>query len=430
MPSNSIDIEDNAEEVHFHYVHEDTDVDLSHSDEVVKLNQKWQYDLDMEHFLRRLPKVELHVHLDGSFDPAILLSNLKINPEKMDSLPHEEFLPWDQTTFMLRSAVEACETLEEFKDLCTCRGKRSLHSMLTCFAVFTPIVRGDLDLIETLAFDFAKRQASQNVVYSEVRYSPHLLAEGSTFGGTESCFPGPVVDAVTRGLRRGEKEYGIIINQILCCIAWRPDWAREIVDLAHERKNNTPCAIVGIDIAAGEEHFDKNAYPHLHDPHYEAFQRAQELSLNVTMHAGEVGDASFVRKAVEEYGATRIGHGYQIANKLHTMEEMKLKNIHFETCPTSSEETGGWTYSRKEWKKHPAVDMLRHGLNVGFNSDDPAVFDTSLTWQYRVAVGKMGLTKKCILKSLENSVNSAFLSNEEKASLRIRINEYVEELKN
>ncbi len=57
MPSNSIDIEDNAEEVHFHYVHEDTDVDSSHSDEVVKLNQKWQYDLDMEHFLRRLPKV-------------------------------------------------------------------------------------------------------------------------------------------------------------------------------------------------------------------------------------------------------------------------------------------------------------------------------------------------------------------------------------
>ena len=180
-----------------------------------------------------------------------------MNPEKMDSLPHEEILPWDQTTLMLRSAVEACETLEEFKDLCTCRGKRSLHSMLTCFAVFTPIVRGDLDLIETLAFDFAKRQASQNVVYSEVRYSPHVLAEGSTLGGTESCFPGPVVDAVTRGLRRGEKEYGIIINQILCCIAWRPDWAREIVDLAHERKNNTPCAVVGIDIAAGEEHFDK-----------------------------------------------------------------------------------------------------------------------------------------------------------------------------
>ena len=58
------------------------------------------------------------------------------------------------------------------------------------------------------------------------------------------------------------------------------------------------------------------------------------------------------------------------------------------------------------------------------------VFDTSLTWQYRVAVGKMGLTKRCILKSLENSVNSAFLSDEEKASLKIRINEYVEELKN
>jgi adenosine deaminase len=195
--------------------------------------------------------------LDGSFDPAILLSHLKKNPEKMNSLPLEEFLPWDQTTFLVRSAVEACDNEEDFHALCTCRGKRSLHSMLTCFTVFIPIVRGNLDLIETLAFDFVKRQARQNVIYSEVRYSPHFLAEGATMGGKECVDPAPVVDAVTRGLRRGEKEFGVFVNQILCCIAWRPDWANDVVELAHKRKADVPCAVVGIDIAAGEEHFDK-----------------------------------------------------------------------------------------------------------------------------------------------------------------------------
>ncbi len=113
----------------------------------------------------------------------------------------------------------------------------------------------------------------------------------------------------------------------------------------------------------------------MYDPHFEAFQRAQELGLNITIHAGEVGDSAFVCKAVNEYGATRIGHGYRIARDLDVMEKMRLKNIHFEACPTSSVETGGWNYGKeddKDWRKHPAVDMLRYGLNVGINSDDPA----------------------------------------------------------
>ena len=86
----------------------------------------------------------------------------------------------------------------------------------------------------------------------------------------------------------------------------------------------------------------------MYDPHFEAFQRAQELGLNITIHAGEVGDSAFVCKAVNEYGATRIGHGYRIARDLDVMEKMRLKNIHFEACPTSSVETGGWNYGKED----------------------------------------------------------------------------------
>ena len=105
--------------------------------------------------------------------------------------------------------------------MCTCRGKHSLHEMLKCFETFVPIVRGDLDLLETLALDFVKRQSKQNIVYTEVRYSPHFLAKGSDLGGgaredgQESVLDaGPIIDAVTRGLRRGEKEYGVKVRFI------------------------------------------------------------------------------------------------------------------------------------------------------------------------------------------------------------------------
>jgi adenosine deaminase len=224
----------------------------------IRLNHKWRYDLDTdETFLRDLPKVELHVHLDGSFDPELLHSYLASSKKVYDRLPDNAHCPWDDSTIPIRSAIEQCKSKEDLHSLCTCRGKRSLHEMIKCFEHFIPIVRGDLELIERLAYDFAKRQAMQNIIYTEVRYSPHVLAEGGDYTGDTKVEPGPVIDAITKGLRRGEKDYGIKINQILCCIAWRPDFANDVVNLANERRNNFPCAVVGIDIAAGEEHFDK-----------------------------------------------------------------------------------------------------------------------------------------------------------------------------
>ena len=79
--------------------------------------------------------------------------------------------------------------------------------------------------------------------------------------------------------------------------------------------------------------------------------------------------------AVKDYGASRIGHGYRVVKNKATMELMRKKNIHFEACPTSSVETGGWNHTEtghKDRKEHPAMTMIEHGLNVGFNSDDPA----------------------------------------------------------
>lgn len=318
---------------------------LENIDDIHK-NKKWKYDIDKdEMWIQNCPKVELHVHLDGSFDPSTLKAHLE-QTEDYSCLPKETILPWDpNSSFPVRKMVEECRNEEEFESLCTCRGKYSLYAMIQAFEIFIPIVRGKFELIERLAYDFVKRQADQNIIYTEVRYSPHLLAPGGTFHNSNNnsnntmetaiVNADPVVDAVTRGLRRGQSDYpSTVVNQILCCISWRPDWADDVVRIAKERRNDEPCAVVGIDIAAGEEHFDSEQYPELHSPHWKAFQSVKN-DLNVTLHAGEVvvGDGGCnknsgivnVNRAVTEYGATRIGHGYLIFNGVSFMRTMKEK---------------------------------------------------------------------------------------------------------
>jgi len=173
-------------------------------------------------------------------------------------------------------------------------------------------------------------------------------------------------------------------------------------------------------------------FPHLHKPHLEAFRKARDLNLNITLHAGEVGESvSHIKRAVDLYGAQRIGHGYRVVTDPDLMREMREKNIHFEVCPTSSVETGGWAYKNdhdKDWSVHPAALMIRHGMNVGFNSDDPSVFNTSLTWQLRIALGKMGVSKKALLRSFQNTLHAAFLPAEDKYDLQKVMDNFISDL--
>ena len=132
-------------------------------------------------------KVELHVHFDGAFDWDVVYE-----AARGDEMCHpvEAVLPPDPTPFPIRSRVAACGCLADYTKLCTAAGgERSLRAMLECFLTFTPAVRGKLDVIEELAYRFVARQAAQRVVYTEMRYSPQLLAVG---GGDDAPAAAPI----------------------------------------------------------------------------------------------------------------------------------------------------------------------------------------------------------------------------------------------
>ena len=172
-------------------------------------------------------KVELHVHFDGAFDWDVVYE-----AARGDEMCHpvEAVLPPDPAPFPIRSRVAACGCLADYTKLCTAAGgERSLRAMLECFLTFTPAVRGKLDVIEELAYRFVARQAAQRVVYTEMRYSPQLLAVGGGDDAPASAAadPRPVLAAVTRGLRRGEAAHpGTRVNQLLCMICWHPEWSQ------------------------------------------------------------------------------------------------------------------------------------------------------------------------------------------------------------
>jgi adenosine deaminase len=368
-------------------------------------------------WLRNLPKVELHVHLDGSFDLAMLHD---LTRDLAQDVPESFVCAVDGKERPLRAALEACNSPRDLANLVTCKGHRSFLPMLNCFWHILPLVKGRWDVLEELSRRFCKHQAEANIVYTEVRYSPQsflLDPPPAVQGDPQPCVDAAVVvDAVTRGLRRGCAEYGVVVNQILCFIDFKPEWSSRCVELADERRTDFPCAVVGIDCAAGEMHLQENSS--LHEP---AFRRAQELGLNITVHAGELGGSKHIRYAMSNFGAKRIGHGYAIVGDAELFREAVEKCIHFEGCPTSSKETGAWTgpaADRLDWASHPIKAMLDGGMSVSFNSDDPSVFQSPLVGELAIGLEGMGLSKQQVVDCTRAAVEASFCGAEEKERLR------------
>jgi adenosine deaminase len=160
-------------------------------------------------------------------------------------------------------------------------------------------------------------------------------------------------------------------------------------------------------------------------------QRARQIGIPITMHAGESTDlaADNVRRSIAEYGASRIGHGYRMLQDAELVRFVRDSKVHVEVCPTSSYETGGWITARgnKDWSTHPAVAMKEAGVSFSLSSDDPAVFHTSLAWQYRIALAKMNLTRQDLVECNLRAADAAFCTQEEKDRLRGVLNAFAEQ---
>mmetsp|Transcript_31110 Transcript_31110/g.82798 ORF Transcript_31110/g.82798 Transcript_31110/m.82798 type:complete len:416 (-) Transcript_31110:37-1284(-) len=403
--------------------------------------------MDVRSSLVLLPKVELHVHLDGAIPAWTLHSLLRAQHAKDPSLTHipeQVPLPWLETPLPVRKKLlevvleDSSDTSAlQLKALCCCKGQRSLHAMLERFYTFLPVVAGSFSAIVELSKQFVRSQGQQHVLYTEVRFSPQLLAEAS--GARVPLSSDGVVEAVATGIRLGCEEVNaervgrspIVVTIILCCISGNPEWSDDVVRLAVkyavpvEAKVLTDVVgcVVGVDIASGEGHFSPESPSHL--LHKAAMKRAHEEGIPITLHAGEVTSRREVVRAVVEWKASRIGHGYRV---MDTTEEQlasddELKHVLFELCPQSSFETGGWIGAASEaedWTGHPIISMLdRFVCNI--NSDDPEVFGSDLVSEYCRLCSDMHVDVERLVKANADALVHAFVPARFRALLSVAL---------
>jgi adenosine deaminase len=151
-----------------------------------------------------------------------------------------------------------------------------------------------------------------------------------------------------------------------------------------------------------------------------AFDLARSEGLRIVCHAGEIGGPDYVREAIELLGAERIGHGIAVMRDERTMDFIAARNIPLEFCPTSNLRTGALARQigrpTAGYAQHPLPSVFRRGLLVTLSSDDPAMFETSVSEEYEHAQS-MGMTPTELVQLAEASFHRSFLGPEEKRAM-------------
>uniref|UniRef100_A0A8C5GCY5 Adenosine deaminase n=1 Tax=Gouania willdenowi TaxID=441366 RepID=A0A8C5GCY5_GOUWI len=341
-----------------------------------------------------LAGIELHVHLDGAIRVQTILDVAKRRGIDLRAHTVEEMTR--------RIALEEPATLTVFLDK---------------FNQYMHVVAGDREAIKRIAYEFVENEAKEGVIYVEVRYCPHLLANSGVepipWNHDEGDLsPDEVVRLVNQGLREGERAFSIKARSILCCMRHMPSWSMEIVELCKKYQHD---GVVGIDLA-GDESLNCEANP----DHRRAYEEAERCGIHRTVHAGEVGPASVVKEAVEVLKAERIGHGYRTLEDQNLYRKLLKLNMHFEMCPLSSKLTGA---CHPDFTKHPIITFKNDKANYSLNTDDPLVLNSTLQHDYSIAQKYMGFTEEEFKRVNICSAQSSFLPEKEKQELLLKLYE-------
>jgi adenosine deaminase len=317
-------------------------------------------------FFTRLPKVDLHRHLEGSIRLSTLLDLAKL---------HAIQLP----------AETPLERLVQVQE----EDPRTASNFLSKFKAQHPFFCS-LEAIEQIAAEVVEDAALDGIRHLELRFTPTSLARARDLSVAD------VMDRVIASARQSAAQWGISI----CLIASvnrhdSPALAEMVAKLALERRSD---GISALDLAGDEVNFPAQ-------PFFSALRTAAAGGLAVTVHAGEWGGPEHVREALEELNVVRIGHGVRILEDPDVVALAVKKQAVFEVCITSNYQTG----VVPEIQQHPIARMMAAGLNVTINSDDPGISRIRLSGEYRLACHRLGLTFPQLYKCILAAARASFL---------------------
>jgi adenosine deaminase len=315
---------------------------------------------DLKEF-QRLPKVDLHRHLEGSL--------------RLETL--RELAP----SFHLDPASLAAQVQMQPGDA---------HDFATFLSKF-PALRQfyqSPEIIMRLTAEAVADAALDGVHYLELRFTPVALSRARGFA------PGEVMDWVIAAAEWASAAQGITTRLIASVNRHEsPALAEEVARLAAERKER---GIVALDLAGNEADYPA-------EPFIDIFRQARACGLKTTVHAGEWGGPENVIEAIEKLGADRIAHGVRVLEDPCAVALARERQTPFEVCLTSNYQTGVCS----SLQAHPFLKMLQAGLNVTLNTDDPSISNVTLSSEYRTAC-ELGLPFETLLERIRAAEQAKF----------------------
>jgi len=330
-------------------------------------------------FIQSLPKAELHLHLEGSVDPATLVEL---------SRRHNTPLPTENNRYDVTGSGDSL-TEEDVRRLYS---YKDFNGFLMAFKAVTERLRAPEDY-ELVTYRLMQKLRQQNVMHAEVYVSIGVIRwRGQPVE--------PLFEGMERGRERGLRDFGVSLLWIFDAVRhFGAEAAAEVFNLAARLRDRNVVAIgIGGDEARGPAEWFRDLY-----------KKAAANGLHLTAHAGETTGPESIWGALN-IGAERIGHGLAAAQDPELLEVMAQKQVPVELCVSSNLRTG----ASPALTEHPIKKFFEHGLMITLNTDDPAMFQTSLNREYEIARQEFGFSEDHLRELARNSFEASFLPVEKK----------------
>lgn len=330
----------------------------------------------LKNFIENMPKVELHLHIEGSLEPEMLFALAQRNNIK---------LPF--------ATVEDVRKAYDFTNL---------QDFLDIYYQGMNVLQTEQDFYD-LTYAYLKKSASQNVVHTEIFFDPQGHTERGVAFDT-------VIGGITRALKDGKKNLGISSHLIMSFLRHLSEEdAFKTLESALPYKAD----IIGVGLDSSEVGHPPSKFERV-------FAKAREEGFLVVAHAGEEGPPAYVREALDLLQVNRIDHGNRLLEDQTLIDRVAKSGMALTVCPLSNLKL----CVVKDIRQHPIKKMLDLGIKATVNSDDPSYFGGYMNENYLAVADALHLEKSDILKLARNSIDASFLNDNEKGALVRKLESY------
>ncbi len=323
-------------------------------------------DENLKRYIELIPKAELHVHLEGTFEPELMFQISQRNNIPLNYKSVEE----------IRDAFEF-NSLQDFLDIYLAAANVLIHEQ---------------DFYD-LTMAYLRKVHADNVVHTEIFFDPQMHTERGVSFDT-------VINGITRAMKDAKTEFGLSSKLIMCFLRHlSEESALETLEVALKHKDK----IIAVGLSSSEKGNPPSKF-------FNAFNRVREEGFFVVAHAGEEGPAEYIWEAIDLLEVERIDHGVSAIDDVGLMDELRDREIPLTVCPLSNVKLKVF----KNLEEVPVKTFLQKEMLVTINSDDPSYFGGYINDNFLQTAEAQNLSRSDIYTLVKNSFNAAFITENER----------------